>query len=378
MPQAGLSPRGPGSPMGGLQQKGSKGQAGLKGGASGHRKMPVPGMSPRGMSPHAKGGMQGGGKGVPYGYPPGLSPRGVPPGKGMGGQRPIGAPSPVGPSGYMAPGMSLPGQGVGSSLARMQAEAAEAEKRRREREIREQREQRSSGHGISTAPLPRRHRPPVDDSWWKLPPPRKLDWEVTNLGAKIRLRWRPKVNNAVVDSLISSEVTLPPPRKVPSLAAEYKLPLPAQVARVIEKMKNDFFVVHLCPPGTELPEGKLEMDALPQHGKEFGPSANAGRRRKAATKKKGSKSGKSKKKGLLPGRDMYGLPASPDGKKVIKPPEVQQDVKEIPIQPEGRSPRRFVVRCGATEAGTSEPGRECGDQAKPRGEEGRSGPCARG
>jgi len=61
-------------------------------------------------------------------------------------------------------------------------------------------------------------------------------------------------------------------------------------------MKNDFFVVHLCPPGTELPEGKLEMDELPKHGVQHGPSSGAGRRRKAATKKKATKSKASKSK----------------------------------------------------------------------------------
>jgi hypothetical protein len=80
---------------------------------------------------------------------------------------------------------------------------------------------------------------------------------------------------------------------------------------VIEKMKNDFFVVHLCPPGTELPEGKLHMDEMPKHGVEHGPSSGAGRRRKTSTKKSG--------KGLNAtrtgtNRDMYGLPDSPDGR----------------------------------------------------------------
>lgn len=172
---------------------------------------------------------------------------------------------------------------------------------------------------------------------WNLPPPRKLDWAFVHpgpdyAGGKVRLKFTYRARRPpVVDGISAQDIVLPPPRKVPSIAAEYKLPLPAQVAKTIEKMKNDFFVVQLCPPGTDCPEGRLNLEELPKHGVEHGPSSGAGRRRKAATKKKArkineekaDKIGKTKKvkKGrdddvseLPPGTDMYGLPLEEETK----------------------------------------------------------------
>jgi len=155
---------------------------------------------------------------------------------------------------------------------------------------------------------------------WNLPPPRKMDWQfVSAQGGRVRLRCTPKPKRVpVIEGVTAADIVLPPPRKVPSIAAEYKLPLMAQVARVIEKMKNDFFVVKLCPPGTDCPEGKLMMDELPKHGVENGPSSGAGRRRKAATKKKAQKlneerAAKRQKTGHVPEDDMHLAGSDPYG-----------------------------------------------------------------
>jgi len=189
-------------------------------------------------------------------------------------------------------------------------------------------------------------------SSWNLPSPRKLNWEVVpTAGHKVRLKFTYKARRPpVVDGISAQDIVLPPPRKVPSIAAEYKLPLPAQVAKTIEKMKNDFFVVQLCPPGTECPEGRLNLEELPKHGVEHGPSSGAGRRRKAATKKKArklseekaDKVGKTKKakKGrddvpeLPPGTDMYGLPLEEETK--VHQPFLSKEELLLPdADPEG-------------------------------------------
>jgi hypothetical protein len=83
---------------------------------------------------------------------------------------------------------------------------------------------------------------------------------------------------------MSLEGPLPPPRKPPSIATEFKIPLPAQVARTIEKMKNDFFVVNLCSAGSNLTpsEDTTPWNANPEEVG-IGPAAAAGRRRGAPT-----------------------------------------------------------------------------------------------
>lgn len=147
----------------------------------------------------------------------------------------------------------------------------------------------------------------------------KLEWEVMAItDGKVQLRCRPPAQSqpaVPTTSNTAGEIVLPPPRKPPSLPMEHRLPLPAQVARTIEKMKNDFFVVNLCPPGTELPEGKLNMEALPQHGVQFGPSSGAGRRRKAQqvekAKKKNNQPSKKRKVGKAP-NSAKAVPIDPD------------------------------------------------------------------
>jgi len=179
---------------------------------------------------------------------------------------------------------------------------------------------------------------------WRLPSPRKLEWEVVHISTnKVRLKCAPKTKPqppiSNLNGLVTAEdIVLPAPRKVPSIAAEYKLPLAAQVARVIEKMKNDFFVVHLCPPGTDCPDGKLDMDEIPKVGVQHGPSSGAGRRRKAATKKKAAnkaksdrgKAGKAGTKSELadsrsPPKDTYGLH---DGVTAVVKDEMRSDQHE--------------------------------------------------
>lgn len=118
---------------------------------------------------------------------------------------------------------------------------------------------------------------------WTLPPPRRLDWEVVGMeNSKVQLRCRPKPKSVQPLHGMGLEGPLPPPRKPPSIATEFKIPLPAQVARTIEKMKNDFFVVNLCSAGSNLTPSQ---DTTPWNAEEvgIGPAAAAGRRRGAPT-----------------------------------------------------------------------------------------------